>query len=70
VLTFVIEAYLDHELRNDTVERRTLVVERDVVDSLLTGGEETEVAGSLGNNLWRKVRNRAVRSGYLRWDDM
>lgn len=70
MLTFVIEAYLDHELRNDTVERRTLVVERDVVDSLLTGGEETEVAGSLGNNLWRKVRNRAVRSGYLRWDDM
>lgn len=37
---------LEHELGNDTVERRALVAE-----ALLTGGESAEVGGSLGHNV-------------------
>jgi hypothetical protein len=43
---------LEHELRDDTVERRALVAK-----ALLTSAEASEVLGSLGDNIVEEVES-------------
>ena len=56
---------LTHELRNDTVERGTLVVQRlaELADALLTRTQRSKVLGSLGRHVAKEFKLDATRRG-------
>ncbi len=53
-------AALEHEVRDDAVERGALIAE-----ALLAGAEGTEVLGGLGDNVVKQVEANAALLDYL-----